>query len=130
MHYTSIVPALGVGSVAGALPLWTALGFDLAFAFDGDQLLPPGCLEGATFARLDGPSRNPVSVFLNTERDPSGTTVHLMLIHPEEVDDAASRLRASGLQLIQCPTDQPWGMRDLRVGDTDGNVVIVGASLT
>ena len=128
MQYLSIVPAIRVGSIAKALPVWTALGFAPAFAFAGDELLPPGKLERATFARLDGPSKNPVSVFLDTERGMSGATVHLMLTHPSEVDEAASRLLGSGLRPTQPPVDQPWGMRDLRVSDADGNVVVVGAA--
>lgn len=128
MQYMSIIPALRVGSIAKALPVWTALGFAPAFAFAGDELLAPGELERATFARLDGPSKNPVSVFLDTERARAGATVHLILAHPREVDEAASRLQESGLRPTQPPVDQPWGMRDLRVSDDDGNVMVVGAA--
>ena len=41
-------------------------------------------------------------------------------------DDLAAtfeRLRASGVEVLQEPTDQPWGVRDCAVRDPSGNMV-------
>ncbi|MEM7307163.1 MAG: VOC family protein [Planctomycetota bacterium] len=129
MRHVSIVPALRVRSLDAALPLWKALGFELAFAFAGAELVEEGRLEEANFARLDAGGEAPVSVFLEADDERAPATVHLMLAAPADVDEAAQRLGAGGFAVIEPPTDQPWGMRDLRVRDADGNLVIAGAAL-
>ena len=128
MQPVSVVPELHVNSIAGALPLWEALGFTLAFALAHERPLPAGSLDGATLARLDVPAREPVSVFLQTGRAAPGAVIHVMLPAPADVDAASRRLTTLGLTIHQPPTDQPWGMRDLQVEDRDGNLLIVGAA--
>jgi hypothetical protein len=128
MQPVSVVPELHVKSIAGALPVWEALGFTLAFAFCDGRPLPAGSLKGATLARLDVPAREPISVFLQTGRAAPGAVVHVMLSSPADVDAANRRLMALGATIHQPPTDQPWGMRDLQAEDRDGNLLIVGAA--
>jgi catechol 2,3-dioxygenase-like lactoylglutathione lyase family enzyme len=40
-----------------------------------------------------------------------------------DLDAAFEQLRASGAEIVQEPTDQPWGTRDCAVRDPSGNMV-------
>ena len=46
MRHVSVVPELTVGSLPAALPLWTALGYELAFAFGEDDLVEQSWVGG------------------------------------------------------------------------------------
>lgn len=48
-------------------------------------------------------------------------------VHADNCDSAVDRLRAAGIEILEEPTDQPWGERVGRVRDPDGNEVVVGA---
>lgn len=43
--------------------------------------------------------------------------------HADDLDAAFEKLRASGAEIVQEPTDQPWGTRDFAVRDPSGNLV-------
>jgi len=43
--------------------------------------------------------------------------------HSDDLDASFERLRASGAEIVQEPTDQPWGTRDFAVRDPSGNLV-------
>ena len=43
--------------------------------------------------------------------------------HTDDLDAAFERLSASGAEIVQEPTDQPWGTRDCAVRDPSGNMV-------
>jgi catechol 2,3-dioxygenase-like lactoylglutathione lyase family enzyme len=43
--------------------------------------------------------------------------------HSDDLDATFEKLRASGAEIVQEPTDQPWGTRDLAVRDPSGNMV-------
>lgn len=129
MRHLSVVPSLRVPAIAAELTLWEALGYRLAFAYQGDELLGEGELGLATFARLDAESDHPVSVFLTTDQGRPGGLVHLMLEQPVDVDTAARKLEEARIELDQPPTDQRWGTRELRVRDGGGNALVVGAAI-
>jgi len=48
------------------------------------------------------------------------TGVHF---HTDDLDATYEKLRAAGTELVQEPTDQPWGTRDCAVRDPSGNLV-------
>ena len=48
------------------------------------------------------------------------TGVH---IHTDDLDGTYEKLRAAGTELVQEPTNQPWGTRDGAVRDPSGNLV-------
>jgi lactoylglutathione lyase len=50
-------------------------------------------------------------------------------VYADDCDAAIERLRAAGVEIVEEPTDRPWGERVARVRDPDGNEVIVGARL-
>jgi catechol 2,3-dioxygenase-like lactoylglutathione lyase family enzyme len=43
--------------------------------------------------------------------------------HTDDLDAAFEQVRASGAEIVQEPTDQPWGTRDCAVRDPSGNLV-------
>jgi catechol 2,3-dioxygenase-like lactoylglutathione lyase family enzyme len=43
--------------------------------------------------------------------------------HTDDLDASFEKLRAAGAEIVQEPTDQPWGTRDLAVRDPSGNLV-------
>ena len=43
--------------------------------------------------------------------------------HTDDLDATFEKLTADGAEIVQEPTDQPWGTRDLAVRDPSGNLV-------
>jgi catechol 2,3-dioxygenase-like lactoylglutathione lyase family enzyme len=43
--------------------------------------------------------------------------------HTDDLDATFEKLSASGAEIVQEPTDQPWGTRDCAVRDPSGNLV-------
>jgi catechol 2,3-dioxygenase-like lactoylglutathione lyase family enzyme len=43
--------------------------------------------------------------------------------HTDDLDATFEQLRSSGAEIVQEPTDQPWGARDCAVRDPSGNMV-------
>ncbi|HEV7942703.1 MAG TPA: VOC family protein [Solirubrobacteraceae bacterium] len=43
--------------------------------------------------------------------------------HTDDLDAAFEKVRAAGAEIVQEPTDQPWGTRDCAVRDPSGNMV-------
>ncbi len=43
--------------------------------------------------------------------------------HTDDLDAAFEKLRAADAEIVQEPTDQPWGTRDFAVRDPSGNLV-------
>jgi catechol 2,3-dioxygenase-like lactoylglutathione lyase family enzyme len=43
--------------------------------------------------------------------------------HTDDLDATFEKVRASGAEIVQEPTDQPWGTRDCAVRDPSGNLV-------
>ncbi len=41
----------------------------------------------------------------------------------DDIDATFEQVRASGAEIVQEPTDQPWGTRDFAVRDPSGNLV-------
>jgi len=42
---------------------------------------------------------------------------------PDDLDASFEKLRAAGAEIVQEPTEQPWGTRDCAVRDPSGNLV-------
>ena len=43
--------------------------------------------------------------------------------HTADLDAAFEKMRSAGAEIVQEPTDQPWGTRDCAVRDPSGNLV-------
>ena len=75
-------------------------------------LYPPGSDPGVTEAE-----RQTI-----TEMMAKGTYASIMLA-TRNLADTFDQLQASDVEVVQEPTDQPWGMRDCAVRDPAGNMV-------
>ena len=51
-----------------------------------------------------------------------GTYASIMLA-TQDLDATFDKLQASGAEVVQEPTDQPWGIRDCAFRDPAGNMV-------
>jgi catechol 2,3-dioxygenase-like lactoylglutathione lyase family enzyme len=45
--------------------------------------------------------------------------------HSDDLDATFERVRAAGAEIVQEPTDQPWGTRDFAMRDPSGNLLRV-----
>ena len=43
--------------------------------------------------------------------------------HTADLDATFAKIRSAGAEIVQEPTDQPWGTRDCAVRDPSGNLV-------
>ena len=50
-------------------------------------------------------------------------TYAMILLATKDLDDAFARLEASGAEIVQEPTDQPYGVRDCAVRDPAGTLI-------
>jgi uncharacterized glyoxalase superfamily protein PhnB len=50
-------------------------------------------------------------------------TYAMLLLATKDLDDAFERLQASDAEIVQEPTDQPYGLRDCAVRDPAGNLI-------
>jgi catechol 2,3-dioxygenase-like lactoylglutathione lyase family enzyme len=48
--------------------------------------------------------------------------------HSDDLDASFEKVRAAGAEIVEEPTDQPWGTRDFAVRDPSGNLVRVDQS--
>lgn len=106
---------LSVSDVRGAAEYYTTrLGFRLAFA-EGD---PP------TFA---GVNLGRVQIFLTTGTPcPGGCSVYFVV---GDSDALFEFQRANGVEIVEAPRDQSYGLRDYTVRDLDGYYLTFGHRL-
>jgi uncharacterized glyoxalase superfamily protein PhnB len=50
-------------------------------------------------------------------------TYAMVLLATKDLDGAFERLQASDAEVVQEPTDQPWGVRDCALRDPAGNMI-------
>ena len=116
-------PILYVGDVAAAAARYVStLGFEEAYRF------PPEGAPDFVFLRLE-----PLGIALSSrrgypERFNRGRDFELC-IYTDDVDAAASDLRANGFEEVRPPTDEPWGERMAYFRDVDGHLLHVTAEL-
>lgn len=58
-----------------------------------------------------------------------GVLPHIVF-RTDDVDESFEKIRASGAEVLQEPTDQPWGPRDCAFRDPSGNTVRVSQAPT
>ncbi len=58
-----------------------------------------------------------------------GTVAQQITVEVDDADAVLARARAHGAELVQRPTDQPWGMRAASFLDLDGHLVEVCTAL-
>lgn len=50
-------------------------------------------------------------------------TYATIILATSDLDGAFERIQASGAEIVQEPTDQPWGVRDFALRDPAGNLI-------
>ena len=50
-------------------------------------------------------------------------TYATIILATSDLDGAFERVQASGAEIVQEPTDQPWGIRDFALRDPAGNMI-------
>jgi predicted enzyme related to lactoylglutathione lyase len=55
-------------------------------------------------------------------------TFQAAIFRSDDLDTAFEKVRASGAEILEEPTQQPWGVRDFAVRDPSGNLVRVQAA--
>lgn len=113
----SVIPTLRVTDVEASLPLYRALGFDVAW----QHRLGPDA------PRLTAVARDSREVFL-TEHPvaPVGAVVHFRV---EGLDEIVERARDAGFGPTFGPEVRPWGDREAYFRDADGNVLRFGEAV-
>ncbi|MGN6474548.1 MAG: VOC family protein [Mycobacteriales bacterium] len=112
-------PVVYVDNVARSKAFWERLGFEAWYSLpEGDD---PGYVslrrEGHDIAitRRDWPAEQGIAI---------GTpAVFEMFVYVSDVDALVTALEADAVDIVQQPTDMPWGERVAMVRDPDGNPV-------
>ena len=112
--FPKAVPEIPVENVEKAAAYYVNV---LGFRFDW----------GNDHGGIGGISQGECRMFLTNApfREAYGTggpaTIWLNLDSKQEVDELFQRWREAGARVLAEPEDQPWHLREFRVGDLDGN---------
>jgi lactoylglutathione lyase len=105
--FSRVAPSIYITDMDRALIFYRdGLGFSLLFVDDPPRRIVVN--HGSAVLHLD------------IEPAKAGTSRTHMLV--EDLDGVINRLAKAGIKLLQPPTVQEWGLRDLWVADPDGNV--------
>ncbi|QNE16990.1 bleomycin resistance protein [Kribbella qitaiheensis] len=63
-------------------------------------------------------------------RQAPGTPAISLWLYVDDCAAAVDEIRKAGGTITQEPVDQPWGEREARVQDPDGNILIIGQHAT
>jgi catechol 2,3-dioxygenase-like lactoylglutathione lyase family enzyme len=111
--------------------------FALAFYRDvlGLELRMDVANEGFRWITVGAPAQPGVAIVLTNYvgGSPADSTAVAALLakgalngvhfHTDDLDATFEKVRASGAEIVQEPTEQPWGTRDFAVRDPSGNLV-------
>jgi catechol 2,3-dioxygenase-like lactoylglutathione lyase family enzyme len=77
---------------------------------------------GGGFLEVSGPTRpeGPSAQSTAEQGSPAREGQLRLWLQVRDVDAAHEELRAKGVQVLQAPTDEPWGLREMWVADPDG----------
>ncbi len=76
------------------------------------------------YARFECPNGNSTFSIHQTEELPKGEGIYVYF-ECENLDEDVQKLKKSGIEFDQEPTDQPWLWREARLKDVDGNQLIL-----
>lgn len=112
---------------------------DLALAFYRDalglELRQDVANEGFRWITVGAASQPDVAIVLTNYQCGSpadGETIAALVakgamngvhFHTDDLDGTFEKVRACGVEIVQEPTEQPWGARDCAVRDPSGNLV-------
>ncbi len=68
---------------------------------------------GGGFLELSGSSRTELSESVG------------LWLQVRDVDAVGHELEEAGVEIIELPTDKPWGLREMRIRDPDGLIIVI-----
>ena len=111
--FECITPILNVSNIENSLDYYVkVLGFSIAWQW--------GEPTGFACVKRDG-----VEIFMC--EDAQGGGACWMSIFVEDVDSLYEDYRASGANIVQPPTNFPWGVREMNIEDPDGHRFRIGS---
>jgi len=111
--FECITPILNVSNIRKSLEYYVeVLGFSIAWQW--------GEPTGFACVKRDG-----VEIFMC--EDAQGGGACWMSIFVEDVDSLYKDYQASGANIVQPPTNFPWGVREMNVEDPDGHRYRIGS---
>lgn len=117
-HY-SVEPILPVSDVAAAAEWWRAMiGFRIGYVY-GSPPSHAGVLTEPCWTGVGG-----VQLALRSPAESGGGMVFVTV---NGIDELAGRAEAAGAAILTPLGDRPWGMREIELGDPDGNRVRLGS---
>lgn len=119
-----ITPVLCVSNLSQSLKHYeTVLGFDISWQWSEGEAFDEG--EKPTFACV---SRGEICIFL-CERGQGnpGSWICLNVEDRAALDSVYREYQARTADIVEAPTDCPWGMREMLVRDPDGNTFRIGS---
>ena len=123
-----VQPVLPVPDVAAAADWFVrVLGFEIDF-LHGEAPYPHGRVKTGSM----GDAGWGAPVYIHLARDiglirPCGET-RLHVGH--DIDTLHAHVQAQGAQVLQPPTDQAWGLREMRLQAPGGHRLVLGAEIT
>jgi catechol 2,3-dioxygenase-like lactoylglutathione lyase family enzyme len=112
---------------------------DLALAFYRDvlglELRQDVANEGFRWITVGAPSQPDIAIILTNYLNGSPADIEAVTalvakgalngVHfqTDDLDAAFEKVRAAGAEIVQEPTEQPWGMRDCALRDPAGNLI-------
>jgi RNA polymerase sigma-70 factor (ECF subfamily) len=109
--FTQVVPILRVKDVCASLDYYKLLGFENGSTW-GEPPVWGGC------------TRDGVGVFFSIHQGHAG---NWLALYAENVDALHEQYRARGVRILSAPQSTPWGLREMRVEDPDGNVLRISS---
>ncbi len=124
--FTFVTPVLCVNDLPQSLTYYRdRLGFAVAWAWAEEEAFEAP--SHPTFACV---CRGEVSVFLCEKGQGNpGSWLMLNLSDREQLDVVHREYQQSGAKIVQPPTDESWGMREMIVADLDGNTLRIGVGV-
>ena len=114
-----IQPVLQVADVPATIAYYQSLGFELDF-IAGD---PPAMARVSSGDRTNaGAARFRIAPIGASGARPDRGCYWIHVGH--DLDGLFAKLAAQGIDVVAPPTTQPWGLRDFRVRDPDGNLML------
>ncbi len=116
--FTAIFPIISTRDLDGALGFYRdLLGASVSYEFPG----PDG---KAAYVGLELGEAH-LGIGLDPDAPPEPSARFSLWAYADDCDAAIERCRAAGVEIVEEPTDQPWGERVARVRDPDGNLVLI-----
>jgi uncharacterized glyoxalase superfamily protein PhnB len=119
---TNLTPILNVSDVPASLVWFEALGWARGFAWDDERGMHSS---RPTFASIES---GVAEIFLCLDgQGERGVWMSWFLSSRAELDALHARAVELGCEIVQPPTDEPWGMREFHLRHPDGHVFRVSA---